>query len=203
METEKITISTKEGPKQYTYLGCPLTRNRSAWCYRLCAPDGEGHGRCGRVAPHGLSGRTQLSIKGQKEKAADEHFKKLEHSYLSAPCNEYYDPGVRISRGEAEVLIAVVDKFLDGTGSVHESLCFTALNDAARLAVGSMVENAIVVTTSFNTFLFQPVVKGELIARARFLGISGDRYLAEAVLRDADGNELGRGNGAFVIGDRE
>ena len=42
-------------------VGCPLTKNRSAWCYRLCAPV-DGLGACGRVAPHALRGRTDLAI---------------------------------------------------------------------------------------------------------------------------------------------
>gem|GEM_PF-6766618 len=49
------------------YLGCPLTRNRTPWCFRLCHPNAAGEGRCGRVAPHALRGRTQICI---------EHFKK-------------------------------------------------------------------------------------------------------------------------------
>ena len=48
--------------RRYTYLGCPLTRNRTAWCFRLCAPGAEGRGRCGRVAPHALKSRIQECI---------------------------------------------------------------------------------------------------------------------------------------------
>jgi len=58
----KRKIKTREGLKEYTYLGCPLTRNRSAWCYRLCIPNTLGHGHCGRIAPHSLTGRIQQSI---------------------------------------------------------------------------------------------------------------------------------------------
>jgi hypothetical protein len=41
--------------------GCPLTKNRSNWCFGLCRPDGE-RGLCGRVAPHAIVGRTQRAI---------------------------------------------------------------------------------------------------------------------------------------------
>ena len=41
---KKRRVKTSSGLKQYTYLGCPLTRNRSPQCFRLCTPDGEGHG---------------------------------------------------------------------------------------------------------------------------------------------------------------
>ena len=62
MTTENETSKSEKRRHRYTYLGCPLTRNRTAWCFRLCAPDPQGNGRCGRIAPHDLKGRTQLSI---------------------------------------------------------------------------------------------------------------------------------------------
>jgi hypothetical protein len=93
--------------KPYTFLGCPLTRNRSAWCHRLCAPDRAGHGRCGRIAPHGLRGRTDLAIGKYKKKVQEAHWKRLENSYLSAPCNRHFDPGVSISKGAAEIVLPI------------------------------------------------------------------------------------------------
>lgn len=68
------TVRIKKGVKEFTYLGCPLTRNRSAWCYSLCPPDAEGHGRCGRVAPHSLKGRTQLAIENYKKRQLQANF---------------------------------------------------------------------------------------------------------------------------------
>jgi len=41
--------------------GCPLTRSRTNWCYRMCVPV-NGLGVCGRIAPHTLRGRTDLAI---------------------------------------------------------------------------------------------------------------------------------------------
>lgn len=65
---EKTTVdgykgeSTRKALKNYTYLGCPMTKNRSAWCFRLCIPDSDGTGFCGRVAPHGITSRIQQGI---------------------------------------------------------------------------------------------------------------------------------------------
>ena len=53
--------------KAYTYLGCPLTRNRTPWCFRLCTPDAEGCGTCGRVAPHSFKSRIQQGIEEYKK----------------------------------------------------------------------------------------------------------------------------------------
>jgi acyl-coenzyme A thioesterase PaaI-like protein len=194
----KRRVRTSKGLKQYTYLGCPLTRNRTPWCFRLCTPDLEGHGRCGRVAPHGLKSRIQLGIENYNRKQLEAHCGKLERMYLAAPCNEYYEPGVRLSEGEAEIVIPIQDKFLDAAGSIHDSVCHRAMNDAALLAVSSMVQKALTLGAAFDIRLNRPIAAGELIARGRFMGVSDEHFLAEAVLTNKAGEEFGRGNGAFV-----
>jgi hypothetical protein len=53
--------------KEYSYLGCPLTRNRSPWCFRLCEPDKQNFGHCGRIAPHSLKSKIQRAIEKYDE----------------------------------------------------------------------------------------------------------------------------------------
>jgi len=60
-------VTKRKELKDYTYLGCSLTRNRSAWCFRLCTPDMEGNGHCGRIAPHSIRSRIQISIDEYKK----------------------------------------------------------------------------------------------------------------------------------------
>jgi hypothetical protein len=62
MKLIKRKINPEKRLKEYTYLGCPLTNNRSAWCFHLCVPDSLGNGTCGRIAPHSLTSRIQQSI---------------------------------------------------------------------------------------------------------------------------------------------
>ena len=197
-KTIKRRVKTRKGLKEYTYLGCPLTRNRSPWCFRMCTPDLAGHGRCGRIAPHALVGRIQAGIQEYNKKQRAAHCRKLESMYLAAPCNEYYEPGIRISEGEAEIVIPVQEKFLDAGGSVHGSVYHRAMNDAALSAVSSVVPKELVSSTGFDIQLSRSIAEGELIARARVVGISEEHCLAEAVLVNGEGEELGRGGGAFV-----
>jgi len=197
-KTTKRRIKTSKGLKEYTYLGCPLTRNRSPWCFRLCTPDIEGHGHCGRIAPHALVGRIQAGIRQYNKKQRAAHCRKLESMYLAAPCNKYYAPGIRISDGEAEIVIPVKKKFLDASGSVHGSVYHRAMNDAALFAASSVVPKELMMSTSFDIRLTRTTAEGELIARAQVLGMSEGHCLAEAVLVNAAGEELGRGAGAFV-----
>lgn len=198
MKKERKKVRTTEGIREYTYLGCPLTRNRTPWCFRLCIPDANGRGKCARLAPHGFKSRIQLSIEAHnKKKLLEAHFEKLEHMYLAAPCNEYYEPGVRISEGAAEIVIPIKKKFFHAAGAVHESVLIKAMSDSALLAVNSAIERVFVSTVNFNTYLAYPVATGELIARGRFMSKSGNHYMAEAVLTDSEGNEIGRGSGTF------
>lgn len=195
------TVRTKKGIKKYTYLGCPLTRNRSAWCYRMCPPDAEGQGRCGRIAPHSLKSSTQMAILKYKKRKLAEHFAKLEKMYLSAPCNDHYEPGVRVSEGAVDILIPIKKEFLDAAGAAQSSVYYKAMVDAAALAVNSTIDSAHVKTVAFTTYLTETAEKGILIARGRYVGLSGDHYLAESLLTDAEGVEIARGNGTFVAGD--
>jgi uncharacterized protein (TIGR00369 family) len=197
-KTTKRRVKTSKGLKEYTYLGCPLTRNRSPWCFRLCTPDVEGHGHCGRIAPHALVGRIQAGIQEYNKTQRAAHCRKLESMYLAAPCNEYYAPGIRISEGEAEIVIPVQEKFLDAAGSVHGSVYHRAMNDAALFAVSSVVPKELVLSTGFDIQLSRTIAGGELIARGRVIGTSEEHCLAEAVLVNGEGEELGRGGGAFV-----
>jgi acyl-coenzyme A thioesterase PaaI-like protein len=202
MTADKKIVRTVKGHREYTYLGCPLTRNRSAWCFRLCIPDASGNGECGRLAPHGLKSKTQLAIEAHSKKLLTAHVEKLERLYLAGPDNEGYEPGVRISGGEAEVVIRVRDTILHAPDFLPASLCFKVMNDSAALAVNSLVENTRVLTVNFNVRLAQASASGDLIARSLFVGMSGDHYLAESVLIDSEGTEIGRGNGAFAESSR-
>ncbi len=59
---KRKTARRRRKVRKYSYLGCPLTKNRSPWCFRICNPDSKGKGRCGRIAPHTLKGRIQLGV---------------------------------------------------------------------------------------------------------------------------------------------
>ncbi len=60
---------TKRG-LQTARLGCPLTHNRTRWCFNLCIPDDAGDGFCGRVAPYHLQGNIGKSIENYNKKKA-------------------------------------------------------------------------------------------------------------------------------------
>jgi len=105
--------------------------------------------------------------------------------YLAAPCNQYYEPGIKVSEGEAEIVIPVQKKFLDAAGSVHGSVFHRAMNDAALFAVNSVIPKQLVLSTDFNIQLTGSTAEGELVARGRVIGASEEHCLAEAVVLDS------------------
>jgi acyl-coenzyme A thioesterase PaaI-like protein len=162
-------------------------------------PDTEGHGHCGRVAPHGLKGRTQLAIESHDHKSRKSQLQNLEFLYLEAPGNELIDPGISVSEGETDIMIPLPAELLSAGGNTLSTLCFRVMNDSAYYAVSSLLGRTSVVTLSFNASLTRALPSGELLARGRFVGMSGNRYLADSILTDSSGTEIGRGEGVFAV----
>ena len=64
MLTNEEVTTGKVGKKKRTIRtlwGCPLTKNRTNWCYAMCVPE-NGLGLCGRPAGHAQLSKTQLAI---------------------------------------------------------------------------------------------------------------------------------------------
>jgi uncharacterized protein (TIGR00369 family) len=128
----------------------------------------------------------------------EEHYRKLERMYASAPVNEHYAPIMRIGEGRAEVVIPMRPDFFHTGGAVHGLVYFKALDDAAFFAVNSLVEDVFVLTASFNVYLTRPISGGEMRATGRVVHGSRRFFVAESVAVDSDGQEVARGSGTFM-----
>lgn len=127
-----------------------------------------------------------------------DHYRKLERMYHNAPCNAYYRPHLRVEHGRAELRIEIRPEMHHPGGAAHGAVFFKALDDAAFFAVNSLVRGTFVLTTSFNLHLFHPVATGEIRAVGEVVSTSSRLYVAEAVLYDAQGQEIARGSGTFL-----
>jgi len=150
------------------------------------------------LAPLGIKSRIRRGSEKPDRRRREVHFANLEKMYLSAPCNEYYDPSIKIAEGTAEIAIPVREEFFHAAGAVHGSVYFKALDDAAFFAVNSVVQDVFVLTTNLNTYLSRPICEGLMLARGRLVSHSGKQFLAESALVDAKGREIGRAHGTFV-----
>ena len=54
----------------------------------------------------------------------DDHYRKLERMYASAPINEYFSPTMQVSEGSTEIVIPIQPKFFHAAHAVHGSVYF-------------------------------------------------------------------------------
>ena len=128
----------------------------------------------------------------------DPHLIALQNMYLAAPINAFYRPAIQVSHGEATIEIDVSEKFFHSAGAVHGSVYFKMLDDAAFFAANSLEREVFVLTTSFTTYLTRPISSGRLRSVGRVVNRNKSQLIAEAVVSDSEGNEVGRGSGVFV-----
>ena len=131
----------------------------------------------------------------------EEHYRKLERMYASAPINDFFQPVMRVSEGQAVVTTQVRRDFFHAANAVHGALYLKMLDDAAFFAVNSLVTDVFVLTVSLNAYLVRPVAEGEVQAVGRVVHRSRRLYVAESQLVDSGGREIARGSGTFVPSD--
>jgi len=130
--------------------------------------------------------------------SSDEHFRRLERMYHSAPINRIYEPTLRVSEGLAEVGVHVRPDFFHAAHALHGSVYFKSLDDAAYFAANSVVQDVLVLTVTYNLVLLRPVTEGLITAVGRLVHNSRSLLVAEAELRDHPGKQVARGSGTFM-----
>jgi len=128
----------------------------------------------------------------------DDHHRKLERMYVSAPINGIYQPTIAVRESECEIRCEARAELHHAAGGLHGSVYFKMLDDAAFFAVASTVTDVFVLTASFHVSLLRPITTGEIRAVGRVVRASSTVSVAEAVLYDPDGREAARGIGDFV-----
>jgi len=128
------------------------------------------------------------------------HFKKLEKMYLQANVNTmiYDTTTCKISEGYAEIGLNISEKYFHALGAIHGSVYFKLLDDTSFFAINSIVEDAFVLTTSFNINLIRPANKGIIKAIGKLKYKSRDSFVAESTLYNEDGKEIAFGTGNFT-----
>ena len=120
--------------------------------------------------------------------------------YQTAPVNDFYNPHLEIAEGQATIEIEVREKHFHAAGAVHGSVYFKMLDDAAFFAANSLEFDVFVLTTSFTTYLTRPISAGKMKSVGKVVYRNRSQFIAESVVFNSEGKEIGRGNGIFVRG---
>ncbi len=128
------------------------------------------------------------------------HYRKLENMYHLGPINRELYKGVQltVSHERAEIIQPIESKFFHAGQSLHGSVYFKLLDDAAYFAVQSIIQDAFIYTTTFNIQLLRPVKTGAIKAIGTVTFKSKNLFIADAVLFDEKNREVARGSGNFM-----
>ncbi len=130
----------------------------------------------------------------------EKHYRGLERMYLAAPINRIFEPRITVSREMAEIEMDVDDSFFHAAGAVHGCVYFKMLDDAAFFAANSIVSDYFVLTVSFTTYLTRRISTGRMKSIGKVVSKSKTQIIAESVVYNEKGKEIGRGSGIFVKG---
>jgi len=131
--------------------------------------------------------------------AADHaHHRKLEHMYASAPVNSTIQSRIEVAEGRATVRIETGPDLWHAARSLHGSLYFKGLDDAAFFAANSVVPDVFVLTAHFEVDLLAPVTTTHIRGEGRLEARDGKKLHASAELFDGDGNRVARGKGLCI-----
>lgn len=126
----------------------------------------------------------------------EEHYRKLERMYHSAPINQIYRPKLEIGDGLATVTMEVRSEFFHALKALHGSVYFKMLDDAAFFAANSRIDGFFALTTDFNIHFLRPVTAGVLVAEGKLVSASSTLFVVEARLLNNQ-NLVAIGTGTF------
>lgn len=131
-----------------------------------------------------------------------QHFLFLEQMYLQAPIVKtlYPETSIQIGHGEAVIQCPVGQELFHAGGSLHGSVYFRMLDDAAYFAASSLEPTFFLLTAEFRLKLLRPLTEGILKAEGKLIagGPDEDFYTAKATLFTAEGKIAATGSGRFM-----
>lgn len=129
----------------------------------------------------------------------EEHRRKLEQMYMNAPVQKLYKGiKLKVSEGSAIITLPVDPIFFHAGNSLHGSVYFRLLDDAAYFSANSLVTDNFMLTSSFHIDLLRPVTKGVLRAIGKVISQSKNVFLAQSELYDDRDRLVATGKGTFL-----
>lgn len=126
------------------------------------------------------------------------HFKNIIKAYSNAPINQIFKPKMKLNLGECEINMKILKDYHHSANSLHGSIYFKMLDDAAWGASNSYIEDVFLFTYNFNVYLTKPVSNGMIKSKAKVVDKKDGKIKAKSILYDSQKNQIGNGSGIFM-----
>ena len=128
----------------------------------------------------------------------NDHHRKLESMYSGAPIQQFFKSTIYIEEAAATISLHIKPDYHHAFASVHGSVYFKMLDDAAYSAANSVVEDWCIVTVSFSIQMLRPASSGALKAEGQLVNNAGRILVAESQITDDNGHLIAIGHGTFA-----
>ena len=128
------------------------------------------------------------------------HFQKLRNMYLGTKVNtQIFDTTeCKIELEKATISLTISDKYFHALGAIHGAVYFKLLDDAAYFAAQSVIEDAFLLTSTFQTNIIRPANKGKITSVGKIRSQSKNLIIGEATIYNEAGKEIAFGTGHFM-----
>jgi acyl-coenzyme A thioesterase PaaI-like protein len=126
-----------------------------------------------------------------------DHLKKLENLYYTAPINEGLNTTISISENISTIEQFIVQSQCHAGQFAHGSVIFKLLDDAAYFAAASSQKEFFLVTASYEIKFRKPAPVGYYKAIGELIDSSGRLLKAESKVIDVNDQIIAKGKGLF------
>ena len=127
-----------------------------------------------------------------------DHYHRLSQMFVNAPINKLYKPEINISDGECTIELPPSPDFFHAGKTLHGSVYFKMLDDAAYFAIQSQVTDYFILTSSFSIHFIRPIGLEKITAKGTIISRTKSVYTGEAKLYNEAGKLVGHGSGSFM-----
>ena len=132
-----------------------------------------------------------------------DHQKRLQRVYASAPIMRYYNTSyLGFTEEGTKLTLQVEGKYLVGENTLHSSVSFRMLDDAAWFACAAAETEHFIEIRSFNVEFVRPVTGGKITAVGTVTNKTDSSFEAKAELFDENEQLVASGTGQIARTDR-
>ena len=132
----------------------------------------------------------------------NEHYRRLEILFYSAPVNQGIFAGSQMSVTENKALyeLTIGEQYFHAAHAMHGAIYFKLLDDAAYFAAASSETEYFILTKSYTVHFKRPVHADLLKAEGSVVSIDEKGITAKSRILNSQGKVVAAGEGHFVKG---